>query len=115
MGDIGSFNPALLVHGQQAVTLHRPIPVEGTVTLQSEVVAMYDKGKAAVVVTETTATLDGAAAVHEHVVGVHPGRGRLGRRARPVGPAERAARPCSRPPGDVPDVAGPGARLPALG
>jgi acyl dehydratase len=59
MGSIGSFNPALLVHGQQAVTLHRPIPVEGTATLQSEVVAMYDKGKAAVVVTETTAALDG--------------------------------------------------------
>ena len=59
MGSIGSFNPALLVHGQQAVTLHRPIPVEGTATLQSEVVAMYDKGKAAVVVTETTATLAG--------------------------------------------------------
>ncbi len=60
LGAIGSFNPALLVHGQQAVTLHRPIPVEGTARLQSEVVAMYDKGKAAVVVTETTATIDGA-------------------------------------------------------
>jgi acyl dehydratase len=59
MGSIGTFNPALLVHGQQAVTLHRPIPVEGAATLQSEVVAMYDKGKAAVVVTETTATLGG--------------------------------------------------------
>lgn len=59
IGNIGSFNPALLVHGQQSVTLHRPVPVEGTATLQSEVIAMYDKGKAAVVVTATTATLDG--------------------------------------------------------
>ena len=59
MRSIGTFNPAMLVHGQQAVTLHRPIPVEGTATLQSEVVAMYDKGKAAVVVTETSATLGG--------------------------------------------------------
>jgi acyl dehydratase len=58
MGKIGSFNPALLVHGQQSVTLHRPIPVEGAATLQSEVTGMYDKGKAAVVVTTTTATLD---------------------------------------------------------
>jgi acyl dehydratase len=58
MGNIGTFNPALLVHGQQSVTLDRPLPVEGTATLQSEVVAMYDKGKAAVVVTETSATLD---------------------------------------------------------
>jgi acyl dehydratase len=60
IGQIGSFNPAMLVHGQQSVTLHRPIPVEGTATLQSEVVAMYDKGKAAVVVTETSAIFDGA-------------------------------------------------------
>jgi acyl dehydratase len=59
MGKIGSFNPALLVHGQQSVTLHRQIPVEGTAILQEEVVAMYDKGKAAVVVTQKTATLDG--------------------------------------------------------
>jgi len=58
LGKIGSFNPALLVHGQQSVTLHRPIPVEGSATLQSEVTGMYDKGKAAVVVTTTTATLD---------------------------------------------------------
>ena len=60
MSNIGSFNPAMLVHGQQAVTLHRPLPVEGTATVESEVVAMYDKGKAAVVVTESRATLDGA-------------------------------------------------------
>ena len=32
MGSIGSFNPALLVHGQQSVTLHRTIPVEGNGT-----------------------------------------------------------------------------------
>jgi acyl dehydratase len=59
MGSIGTFNPALLVHGQQSVTLHRPVPVEGTATLQSEITAMYDKEKAAVVVTTTTAVLDG--------------------------------------------------------
>lgn len=60
MRSIGSFNPAMLVHGQQAVTLHRPIPVAGTATVVSRLVAMYDKGKAAVVVTETEATLEGA-------------------------------------------------------
>jgi acyl dehydratase len=59
MGSIGTFNPALLVHGQQSVTLHRPVPVEGTATLQSEISAMYDKEKAAVVLTTTNAVLDG--------------------------------------------------------
>ncbi len=59
MANVGSFNPALLVHGQQSVELHRQMPVEGTATLQSEITAMYDKGKAAVVVTSTEATMDG--------------------------------------------------------
>lgn len=59
MGNIGSFNPALLVHGQQSVTLHRAMPVDGTAVLQQEVTGMYDKGKAAVVATATRATLDG--------------------------------------------------------
>ena len=60
IGNIGSFNPALLVHGQQSVTLHRQIPVEGSATIESEITAMYDKGTAAVVVTATTATMDDA-------------------------------------------------------
>jgi acyl dehydratase len=58
MGKIGTFNPALLVHGQQALTFHKPIPVNGSVTMRGRITAMHDKGKAAVVVTETTATDD---------------------------------------------------------
>ncbi len=59
MGKIGTFNPAMLVHGQQAITLHRPIPIEGTVTISGEIIGMYDKGKAAVVESRNTATMDG--------------------------------------------------------
>ncbi len=58
MSEIGSFNFAMLVHGSQAITLHRPIPVEGRATVQDKVVAMYDKGKAAVVVTEAETKLE---------------------------------------------------------
>jgi acyl dehydratase len=56
MRNIGTFNPALLVHGQQAITFHKALPVNGSARLQGRVVAMYDKGSAAVVVTETVAT-----------------------------------------------------------
>lgn len=59
MSGIGDFDPALLVHGQQAVTLHRTIPVAGTVTLTAELTGMYDKGTAAVVETTTRAVMDG--------------------------------------------------------
>ena len=57
MAEIGTFNWAWLVPGSQAITLHRPIPVEAEATVQDKVVAMYDKGKAAVVVTEAETKL----------------------------------------------------------
>ena len=61
LGHIGSFDPALLVHGTQAVTLYRPIPADGAATSQDRIVALYDKGKAAVVVVRTeTASADGS-------------------------------------------------------
>lgn len=56
-GNIGSFNPAMLVHGEQGITLHREIPVEGELEAVSEITGIYDKGKGAVVVTESTSTL----------------------------------------------------------
>lgn len=59
MANVGTFNLAMLVHGQQAVTLHRPIPIAGTATHTAKLTDMFDKGKAAVVVTEARVTLDG--------------------------------------------------------
>lgn len=56
----GDFNPAMLVHGEQAITLHQPVPVAGTATSTSEVVGIYDKGKAALVVLETNVVMEGA-------------------------------------------------------
>ena len=56
LANIGSFNPAMLVHGEQAIELFSPIPVSGTVSTVGEVVGIYDKGKGAVVVTEGTST-----------------------------------------------------------
>ncbi|HEU5149853.1 MAG TPA: MaoC/PaaZ C-terminal domain-containing protein [Iamia sp.] len=48
-GSIGSFNPAMLVHGEQAIELHRPIPVSGEVETVGEITGIYDKGKGALV------------------------------------------------------------------
>jgi len=57
MGQIGTFNPAMLVHGEQAITLHREIPVEGEIDTVGEITGIHDKGKGAVVVIESTSTL----------------------------------------------------------
>ena len=57
MINMGTFNPAMLVHGQQAITWHCEIPVAAKATSVDKIAAMYDKGKAAVVVMEDTSTL----------------------------------------------------------
>jgi acyl dehydratase len=52
---VGSFNPALLLHGEQAVELHAPLPVAGCVDATTTVTGIYDKGSGAVVVARTEA------------------------------------------------------------
>ena len=37
----------MLVHGEQGITLHQEIPVEGELEAVSEITAIYDKGKGA--------------------------------------------------------------------
>jgi acyl dehydratase len=55
LSKLGSFNPAMLVHGEQGFTLHKPLPVAGRARASSRITAIYDKGKAAVVVMESSA------------------------------------------------------------
>lgn len=53
--DIGTYDPTLMVHGEQGIQLHRTLPVEAAIQSTTKVAGMYDKGKAALVVFETTA------------------------------------------------------------
>ncbi|MCX4677565.1 MaoC/PaaZ C-terminal domain-containing protein [Streptomyces sp. NBC_01433] len=49
---------AAVLHGGQTVRVHRPIPVRGRAVQTSKVAAVYDKGKAAVLVLRTEASDD---------------------------------------------------------
>ena len=53
---IGTFNPAMLVHGEQSVALHGPLPVEGSVSSVTTITGIYDKGSGAVMASRTDAT-----------------------------------------------------------
>jgi acyl dehydratase len=56
LAHIGTFNPAMLVHGEQGIELFGEIPVEGTVSTVGEITGIYDKGKGAVVEVTAVST-----------------------------------------------------------
>jgi acyl dehydratase len=53
MGAIGTFDFAMLVHGEQSITLHGELPTEGKVSVTTTVAGIYDKGSAGVVMLES--------------------------------------------------------------
>jgi len=94
---LGSFDPAMLVHGEQAIRLFGPIPTEGTVRTTSVVTGIYDKGSGALVVGEST-SVDPATGAKRFVTTTSlfiRGEGGFGGERGPVAPAP--------PPGKEPD------------
>lgn len=57
MSQAGTYDPRMLVHGEQGITLFREMPIAGEVETVDEIVGVYDKGKGAVIATKTTGTL----------------------------------------------------------
>jgi len=60
MGGIASvpgmqFNFAMLLHGEQEVILHKPLPVRQKLKTSAHIPEIWDKGKAALVILESTA------------------------------------------------------------
>jgi acyl dehydratase len=53
----GGNAPVGMVHGEQSVTLARPIPAQGRVHVSRVLIDVYDKGSGALVVTESRVTL----------------------------------------------------------
>ena len=115
--EIGDFDPAMLLHGEQGIELLGPIPPSGSVLTTSTVTGIYDKGSGALVVTESTSvdTMTGAAPMGLDQRPVHPG----GRRVRRGAGAGRGGatdpRGPARPGGRVRHPHRPGPALPAVG
>jgi acyl dehydratase len=52
---LGDFDRAMLVHAEQYVELHQPLPVAGTLRATATVTGIYDKGSGALVESESVA------------------------------------------------------------
>jgi acyl dehydratase len=53
-----SINFALVLHGEQDVEIHRPIPTAAKIETTGRVAGLYDKGKAALIVLEVASRLE---------------------------------------------------------
>ena len=54
-----SINFAMVLHGEQDVEIHRPIPTEAKIETTGRVAGLYDKGKAALIVLEVASKMAG--------------------------------------------------------
>ena len=55
LSNLGDVNYSKMVHGEQGIILHKPLPTSATILSTSKISNIYDKGKAALVILETTA------------------------------------------------------------
>jgi acyl dehydratase len=54
-GSLGDVDHAMLVHAEQSIELHKPLPVAGTLRTTAMVTGIFDKGSGALVETENHA------------------------------------------------------------
>jgi acyl dehydratase len=52
MGSAMEVNPMMVLHGEQRIELHAPLPTRGTLTTTPTIRAIYDKGKGALLVVD---------------------------------------------------------------
>jgi acyl dehydratase len=89
-------NMAMVVHGEQTIRLHRPIPPRGTLATSAVVTGIYDKGKGALCVVEAKTTDDAGQPVFDNVFSIFVrGAGGFGGDR---GPEALAAEPPERAP-----------------
>ncbi len=96
MGAAMQVNPMMVLHGEQRIELHGPIPTSGKLTTTPTVAAIYDKVKGALVVTETETVDAKGKLLFKNVFGAFArGEGGFGGDRGPSGP--RNAPPDRKP------------------
>jgi acyl dehydratase len=98
-GAIGRFNPAMLVHGEQAIEVFGAIPAEGTVRSTGRIANVWDKRSGAVVVMESESVdaVTGELRFRTRMAAFIRGEGGFGGERGPSGPR-------NPPPARAPDL-----------
>ncbi len=52
------FNPAMMLHGEQDIEIHKPLPPKATLKSKMHIADIFDKGKAALVIVEINVSDD---------------------------------------------------------
>jgi acyl dehydratase len=92
-----SINFALVLHGEQKIEVHRPLPTAAQTETQSRIKAIYDKGKAALIVIETETREKGGAPLFTNTTSIFArGEGGFG--------GESGPRPGNDAPDRAPDL-----------
>jgi acyl dehydratase len=52
-GRVGTYDPTMMVHGEQGITLHRPLPTDAEFVSTGKITGIYDKGSGAVIASES--------------------------------------------------------------
>jgi len=100
-----SFNPMMLLHGEQDLVLHKPLPARAKVENTGRVAAVYDKGKGALLVIESETEYEtGEPLCTNRFSAFIRGEGGLG--------GESGPQPGNEPPGREPDVVAESPTLP---
>ena len=87
LGGAMQVNPIMVLHGEQRIELHGPIPTSGTITTTPTITAMYDKGKGALIVVETASVDEKGRLLFRNTSGIFArGEGGFGGERGPSGP-----------------------------
>ena len=65
-----AINPVMILHGEQSIQLHQPIPVKATLKTKGTVTGVYDKGKGGLIIIEAKTKIDGGDALFTNTFGV---------------------------------------------